>query len=248
MNRTRWNTQMVANEMAKENCILISEYHRGDERIKYTYENNEYSVRWYDWMKKERPSRPHLKGGNRDTKQHQKWNKEKVNELFQKEGCELIDEYRSTKQKLKYKYNDSYYKTTLDDWIHHQSRPHLFINENEQKFRKYLENKHIEFQTQKTFEGLKSKNNYLLRFDFYIPEINLLVEIDDRSHRSNIKQVENSKLKDEYCREHKIKLLRIDEAVYDDEYDKALDCILENDIYVLKYGRLYKQYNGIYKE
>lgn len=52
MSRIRWNTKLVSEEMAKENCILIDEYERGDLRIRYIYEGNEYSVRWQDWLKK----------------------------------------------------------------------------------------------------------------------------------------------------------------------------------------------------
>lgn len=63
--KIRWNTDKVREEMEKENCALLDEYKRGDIRIRYEYEGKEFSVRWSDWMKKDRPSRPHLKGGNR---------------------------------------------------------------------------------------------------------------------------------------------------------------------------------------
>ena len=247
MSRIRWNTKLVSEEMQKENCTLIDDYTRGDNRIRYSYEGNIYSVRWNDWLKKTRPSRPHLAGGNRNTKPHDKWNNEKVNELFNKENCELADEYRSTKQRLRYKFNNSYYWTTLDDWIYHNSRPHISINENENRFRKYLEARNIEFVTQKSFSDLKSANNYSLRFDFYLPEMNLLVEIDDRSHVSLKKQVEKGRMKDKYCIDNHIKLLRIDETVSDEkDFEHALNNILEDNIYVLKYGSLYKNYNGTY--
>ena len=228
--------------MAKENCTLIDEYKATNIRIKYLYNNEEFTVRFGDWLNKQRPSRPHLKGGNRITKPHKKWNNEKVNELFQKENCELIDEYRSTKQILKYKYNNSYYWTTLDDWIHHNSRPHLYIN-NEQKFREYLEESNIQFITQKSYDDLKTKNNYKMRFDFYLLDYNLLVEIDDKSHINSKDQIENGKLKDKYCIDNKIKLLRIDDTVDKDDFDEALTNILklEDDIYVLKYGNMYKK-------
>lgn len=248
MTRIRWNTKLVSEEMQKENCTLIDDYTRGDNRIRYSYEGNIYSVRWNDWMNKKRPSRPHLTGGNRNTKLHDKWNNEKVNQLLQKDGCELVDEYRNTKQRLRYKFNDSYYWTTLDDWIYHNSRPHLYINENENRFRKYLEAHNIEFITQKSFDDLKNANNYTLRFDFYLTKMNLLVEIDDRGHISMKEQVANGRIKDQYCLENHIKLLRIDETVSDEkEFEHALSNILEDDIYVLKYGNLYKNYNGMYK-
>lgn len=247
MSRIRWNTQLVATEMKKENCILKSEYINTHTRITYTYEGNEYSVCWNDWLNKKRPSRPHLTGGNRITKQHNKWNNEKVNELLQKDGCELTDEYRSTKQRFRYKYNNSFYWTTLDDWIHHQSRPHLHIIPYEQRFREFLEENHYKFQTQYSFDDLKSERNYKLRFDFFLIDYNLLVEIDDRSHLEDENQIANGKLKNEYCIEHKFKLLRIDESVGKEEFQKAIEIINEDDIYIFKYGRLYRNYNGINK-
>lgn len=248
MSRIRWNTEMVRNEMAKDNCMLIDEYTRGDVRIRYTYEDKEYTVRWNDWLNKKRPSRPHIKGGNRQTKPHEKWTNEAVNELLQKDDCELADEYKSTKQRFRYKYQNSYYWTTLDDWIHHKSRPHLYVLELEQNFREFLEEKGYEFQTQKSFDDLKSKKNYKLRFDFYLPQLNLLVEMDERGHRSQQERVESSILKDNYCREHHLKLLRVDETVTKEKFDEAIQAINEIDLYVFRYGRLYKQYDGKYKD
>ncbi|KAK8841976.1 hypothetical protein M9Y10_006325 [Tritrichomonas musculus] len=248
MSRIRWNTQMVAEELAKENCILISKYERGDKRITYTYEGQQYTVRFDDWKCKKRPSRPHLSGGNRITKEHTKWNNKSVNELLMKDDCELADEYHNTKQRIRYKYNNSYYWTTLDDWINHNSRPHNYYQPLEKQFREYLESNNIEFTTQKTYEDLKSAKNYKLRFDFYLSQLDLLVEMDDRSHRSDDEQVKNGKLKDQYCIEHKLKLLRIDETTPTSEYEEAIKQMTEQDLYVLRYGRLYQNYNGKYKE
>lgn len=249
MKRIRWNTELVRKEMQKENCTLLDEYVKAKSRIRYEYNGIVYTVRWHDWDRKDRPSRPHMTGGNRSTKPHEHWSNEKVNELLQKDGCELADEYRSTKQRFKYKYNNSYYWVSLNDWIHHKARPHSYINENEQRFRKFLDEYHIEFETQKSYEDLKSKNNYKLRFDFYIPELELLVEIDDRSHVSGLEQIENGRLKDNYCLENKLKLLRLDETVNtEDEYFDAISSIDTPDIYVLRYGRIYRTYNGKNKE
>lgn len=205
MSRIIWNTQLIAAELKKENCILKSEYINSKTRITYTYEGNEYSVRIHDWLRKDRPSRPHLTGGNRKTKPHNRWNNEKVNELLQKDNCELADEYRSTKQRFRYKFNNSFYWTTLDDWIHHQSRPHLYIIQYEQRFREFLEENLYKFQTQFSFDDLKSDRNYKLRFDFFLIDYNLLVEIDDRSHLEDENQITNGKLKNEYCIKHKLK-------------------------------------------
>ena len=138
----------------------------------------------------------------------------------------------------------------MDDWIHHNARPHLYINNNEQRFREYLEENKISFITQKTFDDLKSSRNYKLRFDFYIPEFDLLVELDDRSHLSKNGQRINGKIKNEYCEKHKLKLLRIDEYVDKNDFKDALYQVLDadKDIYIFQYGKMYKQYKGIYKE
>lgn len=250
MTRTRWNTQLVAEEMKKENCTLIDEYKRGDIRIKYMYNDNEYTVRWSDWLCKARPSRPHLSGGNRNSNPvHNKWNNESVNELLMKDQCELVGEYINSKQRFKYKYQDSFYFVTLGDWIYKNARPHLFINALEQQFQDYLEENDISFVTQKSFDDLKSSRNYKLRFDFYIPDFDLLVEIDDRSHLTVSDQIINGRLKNQYCEEHKLKLLRIDQYVTKNEFEDALCQVLEADadIYVFQYGQMYRKYKGIYK-
>ena len=250
MTRIRWNTKLVADEMKKANCELIDEYIRGDLRIKYLFEGNEYSVRWQDWIRKVRPSRPHLSGGNRNTKPHKKWTNEKVNELLKKDDCELVDEYINTHTRFKYKYQNSFYWVALDDWIHKHARPHLYVINLEKQFREYLEENEISFVTQQSFNDLKSSKNYKLRFDFYIPEFNLLVELDDRSHIFAEDQRINGKLKNEYCEKHKIKLLRIDQYVDKKDFDDALCEAIDapNDIYIFQYGRMYKQYKGIYKD
>ena len=45
MTLTRWNTELVSEEMMKEDCILLDEYKRGDVRIRYEYQGNEYTIR-----------------------------------------------------------------------------------------------------------------------------------------------------------------------------------------------------------
>lgn len=245
MSRTRWTTKTVADEMIKESCKLLDEYKNGSTRIRYEYQGNEYSVRWYDWSRSVRPSRPHLSGGNRDTKFHEKWDEHKVNELFSRDNCALISEYKSTKQRLCYRHDGSLYWVTLDDWIHHQARPHINDNANERRFREFLERRSIRFVTQKSFDDLKSDKNYALRFDFYLQELNLLVEIDDRSHVSMTDQIMRSKIKDQYCIDHGLRLLRIDTTTNtDDDYLEALEQKTNTDIYVMRYGRLYQNYHG----
>lgn len=40
----------------------------------------------------------------------------------------------------------------------------------------------ILFETQKSFENCRFENNYLAKFDFYLPEYNILIEYDGKQH------------------------------------------------------------------
>lgn len=68
-------------------------------------------------------------------------------------------------------------------------------------------------ERQKTFEGLKSKNK--LRYDFYIPSINLLVEADGPQHYDinhwhyNNSTLQRDELKNRYALKNGINLVRI---------------------------------------
>lgn len=73
------------------------------------------------------------------------------------------------------------------------------------------------YEKQKTFEGCRNKK--LLRFDFYLPNQNMLIEYDGKQHFEVIKNFggesgfvcrkQNDKLKTEYARDNDIELLRI---------------------------------------
>jgi len=90
----------------------------------------------------------------------------------------------------------------------------------ERKIRKYLTEQKINFEEQKTFPSCKFKR--ALRFDFYIKQLNLLIEFDGIQHFKE--ELENSKFdnsfyddaieirdnfKTSWCEEHQINLLRI---------------------------------------
>lgn len=84
----------------------------------------------------------------------------------------------------------------------------------------YLESLHIYFEEEKRFSDCRnSKGSDMLPFDFYIPEQNILIEYDGQHHFEPIKgwggeekfklTQENDKIKNKYCEEKNIKLLRI---------------------------------------
>ena len=87
------------------------------------------------------------------------------------------------------------------------------------KILKYLKQKSINFEQQKYFIDLKSNRERYLFFDFYLPEFNTCIEYDGLQHFKPVKRFGgdlayikvklNDKLKDEYCSDKKIKLIRI---------------------------------------
>lgn len=81
----------------------------------------------------------------------------------------------------------------------------------------FLIKNNIEHKFQKTFKLLKVDKRHALRFDFYLPNYNLCIEYDGQGHykkdfvfnRTGIVDNSNDIRKNEYCKEHNIKLLRI---------------------------------------
>ena len=94
------------------------------------------------------------------------------------------------------------------------------ISKGEEKIKQLLQDNNIMFETEKTFPDLiNPKTNYKLRFDFYLPEYNILIEYDGKQHFEQtaywggVKGLEEQKyrdnLKDEWSKKHNIPLIRI---------------------------------------
>lgn len=106
----------------------------------------------------------------------------------------------------------------------------------ERTISKYLCDNNIIYERQKKFKDCKYVN--MLPFDFYIPDLNMVIEFDGIQHFKPIKQFggekefEKVKIKDkiksEYCENNSIHLLRIS---YEDNIQKKLDVIKEHIIF-----------------
>ena len=234
--RIRWTTELVAAEMLKENCILKSEYINSYNKLEYEYNGKIYSVLWMNWIDKKHPVRSHLCDRKNQSKHHIKWDDEKVKELLAKEDCELISDYHSIKQRLKYRYNNLIYFVTLNNWYYNGNRPHLTMALSEIAFHKFINDCEVEFEMQKSFSNLRSKNNGIPKFDFYLPEYNTLIEIDGVEHYTtrNKRTLESDQLKEEYCIKNKIKLFRFDTKAAFDDYLKIFDDPIDDSIFVYK--------------
>lgn len=107
----------------------------------------------------------------------------------------------------------------------------------ERKIRKYLRDKGINFIQEKEFLDLiNPKTNCKLRFDFYLPDFNIVIEFDGKQHFEQTEKFDKTKkdfksrvyrdeLKNKYCKSKNIKLIRIS---YKDYY--IVDDILQKEI------------------
>lgn len=96
----------------------------------------------------------------------------------------------------------------------------------EAKIQSILEQNNIIFETQKQFDNCRVGNNIKARFDFYIPNENYLIEYDGNVHyycnnqgwnnKENLIKVKNNdKIKNKWCKENNIPLIRIPYTIYD---------------------------------
>jgi len=87
----------------------------------------------------------------------------------------------------------------------------------ERRIEAYLKNREIKYEREKTFPGCVNKRN--LRFDFYLPDYNLIIEFDGDQHNkftenfgmdSFLNTQINDDIKNEYCKDNNIHLERIE--------------------------------------
>ena len=84
----------------------------------------------------------------------------------------------------------------------------------EKRIEKFLISNNIDYICEKTFDDCK--NVSFLHFDFYLPKLNLIIEFDGPFHTKPIygedvlKKVKiNDQIKNKYCKDNNINLLRI---------------------------------------
>ena len=107
----------------------------------------------------------------------------------------------------------------------------------ELKIESWLKNKNIIFISQKSFDNCRGKKRLLI-FDFYLPEYNICIEYDGEQHfkpfrfKNQIKSLElfkklkiNDEIKNKYCKNNNIKLIRISYKNFN-----KIDKILKNEL------------------
>ncbi|KAK8860463.1 hypothetical protein M9Y10_012128 [Tritrichomonas musculus] len=101
--------------MKNENCILQSKYVSARIPITYLYNNMQYQTTYTKWNN---GYRAHQSKCPRYTHEH-------IAQLFEKEGCKLLSQYKNQKSRLTYEYNGKIYQVIYNDWKFYSSRPHL---------------------------------------------------------------------------------------------------------------------------
>lgn len=90
----------------------------------------------------------------------------------------------------------------------------------------------IKFTQEKVFDDCIGIKGYPLKFDFYIPSKNICIEYDGKQHFEPIEyfggkesfktQTENDKIKNIYCKNNKITLIRLPYTLSNNEINKKI--------------------------
>ena len=185
-----------------------------------------------------------------------KTTKQFKNEIFEIVGkeYELMDEYINCQTNIKIKHNicNNIYEVTPSSFLAGCRCPVCNESKGEQSVRHYLENNDIKFSSQYSFNDLYGDYK-LLKFDFIVlnknEKINCLIEYDGIFHYKPVKLYKNEpnelgeerfkkqqkydQLKNDYCKLHKIKLIRIPYWEFDN-IEKILDKELNINIFANK--------------
>jgi len=175
---------------------------------------------------------------------------EKLNKLW--DICDKKEEIaKNNGEKIKY-YVYNIYCNKHKDFFNISIKPHLngtgcpicAETKGELQTSKILDSLKIYYVRQKTFKDLKHKK--LLRFDFYIPQLNACIEYDGEQHFKAIlywgdeqafKELQyRDKLKNEYCISNNIPLLRLTYKDSDaDVKSKIIDFLGIKESFIVKF-------------
>lgn len=106
----------------------------------------------------------------------------------------------------------------------------------EKYIKEFLDKNLIKYTKEKTFSGCESRNGKKLKFDFYLEDYNTCIEYDGIQHFEPIeflggkkafeKLIVNDKIKDEFCKSNKIKLIRIKYLRHSNKNKETINKIL----------------------
>ncbi len=130
----------------------------------------------------------------------------------------LSDKYINAGSKMLIKHNTCGHEYYVSRRNFKKGRrcPNCIIFKGERKIQDLLENKNIVYIKEKSFEDLRGLKGGLLRYDFYLPDHNLLIEYDGELHYENTslgndlhRQKIHDEIKNNYAKSKGIRLIRI---------------------------------------
>lgn len=137
-------------------------------------------------------------------------------ELVNKEGFTIIGEYINTVKKIEIMCPKAHiYEARPNDFKSGYRCPDCVNKYGENKCMEVLNSYNIKYKREKTFDGLTGVGNRNLKFDFYLPDFNTVIEIqgeghypgDTILHRGNT--IEHDKRKRKWCKENNITMKEI---------------------------------------
>lgn len=140
---------------------------------------------------------------------------------------ELIGDYKDRREKVCIKHNVCGHKffMTPNHFLEGSRCTYCFSSKGEKEVADFLSNNNLQYITQKCFDGCFYKNH--LRFDFYVPKLNICIEYDGQQHfrevslygdKEGLKGIQaRDNIKNKFCENNGIQLIRIryDESVSD---------------------------------
>lgn len=149
-----------------------------------------------------------------------KTHEEYVEEVFKiNPDIRVTDQYINSKTPILHKcLIDNYeWKVSPTEILSGSGCPQCSESSGERRVRQWLQKQNIQYEFQKRYDDCRDKNT--LPFDFYLPTYNSIIEYDDRQHFEPIEhfggdekfkiQQKHDNIKNEYCKNNGISLLRI---------------------------------------
>jgi hypothetical protein len=214
--------EFVKKEFKKEDCELLEkEYIGAHTKMKYICScGNQSIITWTVFQQGHRCR----KCGNKKVSKKLKLTHEFIKNYFKSQNCELLEaKYINSITKMKYKCNCGNISfISFSNFRSGRRCNHCKQSKGEKEVQKFLENNNINYIEQKRFE--ECRDIYPLPFDFYIPNKNMCIEYDGEFHFRLAKfssmtdemalikftgQQKRDEIKNEYCKNNNIELLRI---------------------------------------
>ncbi|MGN1372239.1 MAG: hypothetical protein ACI4XM_08205 [Candidatus Coprovivens sp.] len=159
------------------------------------------------------------KCANEHRNDNKKSSYEEIKKEFEKEGYKLLsEEYENSKKKLSVQCPKGHkYETSYGNFQQGKRCPHCNESKGEKEIEDILNKYQVNFCSQYKFDNCRLQRR--LPFDFYLPQYNCCIEFDGEQHYKIVEywggldgfvsRVIRDTIKNEYCKNNNIKLIRI---------------------------------------